>query len=153
MNSPSQLTFTLRGREASPRQRYAIACALEDVHGLKVNWEINPASGDRTVLLWDKREVASWFNHPLALGASGRDLPLGWSIWEREKGKALRLMLPGFVQATEGAGDSVSLPFDPLAATFHALTCWDEQFDKLDLDDHGRPTLAQGIRHGPVWIA
>ena len=58
-------------------------------------------------------------------------------------GKALRLMLPGFVQATEGAGDSVSLPFDPLAATFHALTCWDEQHDKLDLDAHGRPTTAQ----------
>ena len=40
MNSPAKRTFTLRGREASPRQRYAIASALEDVHGLKVNWDV-----------------------------------------------------------------------------------------------------------------
>jgi len=143
MTSPSNPTFTLRGREASPRQRYAIACVLEDVYGLKVTWEVDAAAGDRTMLLWDNREVASWFNHPLALGASGRDLPLGWSIWEREEGKTLRLMLPGFVQAMEDEGDAVSLPFDPLAATFHALTCWDEQHGKLDLDTHGRPTTAQ----------
>ena len=143
MNSPSKRTFTLRGREASSRQRYAIACALENVYGLKVNWEVDPAYGDRMVLLSDNREVASWFNHPLALGASGRDLPLGWSIWEREEGKALRLMLPCFVQAMEDEGDSVSLPFDPLAATFHALTCWDEQHGKLELDAHGRPTTGQ----------
>ena len=143
MNSPSKRTFTLRGREASSRQRYAIACVLENVYGLKVNWEVDPAYGDRMVLLSDNREVASWFNHPLALGASGRDLPLGWSIWEREEGKALRLMLPCFVQAMEDEGDSVSLPFDPLAATFHALTCWDEQHGKLELDAHGRPTTGQ----------
>ena len=102
MNSPSKRTFTLRGREASPRQRYAIACALENVYGLKVNWEVDAASGDRTVLLWDKREVASWFNHPLALGASGQDLQLGWSIWERDRGQGREVDVAGLCPSDGG---------------------------------------------------
>ena len=134
--------FTLRGRAFSPRQRYAVACVLEGRHGLKVNCEVDSAAGERTALLWNGREVASWINHPLALGASGQDLPLGWSIWERTEGMAVRLMLPGFVQAMEDESEPVSLPFDPVAATFHALTCWEEQHEKLALDAHGRPTTA-----------
>lgn len=140
MTSPS--TFTLRGRAFSPRQRYAVACVLEGRHGVKVNCEVNSAAGERTALLWNGREVASWINHPLALGASGQDLPLGWSIWERAEGMAVRLMLPGFVQSMEDESEPVSLPFDPVAATFHALTCWEEQHEKLALDAHGRPTTA-----------
>ena len=59
------------------------------------------------------------------------DLLVEWTAWQHGE---VDLRVPCAVDA-----DAQSWPFDPLAATFHALTCWEEQAGRVALDEHGRP--------------
>lgn len=138
MNATTPPSLTIRCLQASQRQKYAAFCALEKAYGLRLDWEEVVAMGDRTSLHWGEVELASWRNHPVVTDHVTEVGPMRWDIWEREGEVQARLMLPGFVDDPEI--EASSLPFDPLAATFHALTCWDEQHGRLDLDEHGRPT-------------
>ena len=54
-----------------------------------------------------------------------------WTAWQHGE---VDLRVPCAVNT-----DAHSWPFDPLAATFHALTCWEEQAGRVALDEHGRP--------------
>lgn len=139
--------LTLRGQKPSSRQKYAAMCALEKSFDVQVRWEEDPSLGNRTKLYWMDDEVASWVNHPLVTEGDEGVLSLGWSVWQRNQGLSVRLMLPGFSDESHSDSHSTTLPFDPLAATFYGLTCWDEQRGVPELDKHGRPTT----EHLP-WI-
>ena len=89
--------------------------------------------GTKTLLECEGAEVGRWHDHPLVTTdvQPEDDHCLEWTAWQHGE---VALRVPCAVET-----DAHSWPFDPLAATFHALTCWEEQAGRVALDEHGRP--------------
>ena len=89
--------------------------------------------GAETLLGMEGVEVGRWHDHPLVTTdvQPEDDHRMEWTAWQHGE---VALRVPCAVDT-----DAHSWPFDPLAATFHALTCWEEQAGRVALDEHGRP--------------
>ena len=95
-------------------------------------WE-GRKEGAETLLELEGVTLGRWLDHPLVTTEvrPQDDLLVEWTAWQHGE---VTLCVPCAMDA--GAD---CWPFDPLAATFHALTCWDEQAGRVALDEHGRP--------------
>ena len=132
-DSAPHVPWVLRSaREPSPRQEYV----MDQVFGrwFKTSWTWQRREeGAATALEWGGVELGRWHDHPLVRTAvqPEDDHQMEWTAWQHGE---VDLRVPCAVDS-----DAQSWPFDPLAATFHALTCWEEQAGRVALDEHGRP--------------
>ena len=95
-------------------------------------WE-GREEGAETLLELEGVTLGRWLDHPLVTTEvrPQDDLLVEWTAWEHGE---VTLCVPCAMDA-----EADCWPFDPLAATFHALTCWEEQAGRVALDEHGRP--------------
>lgn len=134
--------LTLRTCRVTARQKYVAAQVLSAMGIVEVEWVKEEDAGNQTSLAVNGKTLCSWTNHDLVEEGCGFEVDVDWGIWVRDVPKKVELMLPCFdVSATaQKAGDRGSmLPFDPLAASFWGMTCWDEQRGAVSLDEHQRP--------------
>ena len=89
--------------------------------------------GSETMLEWEGTELGRWQDHPLVTtGVQPEDdHRIEWTVWQQGD---VALHVPCAMGPVANGWT-----FDPLAATFHALTCWEEQAGRVALDEHGRP--------------
>ena len=131
--SAAHAPWMLRSADApSPRQEYVMDQVF--CRWFKTSWAWDRREdGDETVLELEGVELGRWLDHPLVTSEvrPQDDHQVEWTAWQHGE---VTLRVPCAVDA-EGNG----WPFDPLAATFHALTCWEEQAGRVALDEHGRP--------------
>ena len=116
----------------SPRQEYVMNQVF--CHWFKVAWTWERREGgDESLLTFQGVELGRWHNHPLVTTEvqPQDDLDIEWTAWQHGE---VTMNVPCAM-----ISEPTLWPFDPLAATFHALTCWEEQAGRVDLDGHGRP--------------
>ena len=134
--------LTLQTSRVTSRQRHVAAQVLFGMGIDDVEWVEAEKAGHQTSLAVDGTILCSWTNHDLVREKCGFDVDVEWGIWRRNVPEQVELMLPCFDSSAtvQKAGDRGSmLPFDPLAASFWGMTCWDEQRGAVALDEHQRP--------------
>ena len=105
--------------------------------GVEVEWSTAGAEERWTKVLVEGEERARWNTHALSVSQDS-DESIGWVTWVHNGRLAFTLAVPCASEPNQEG-----LPADPVAATFWALTCWDEQHHRLTRDHHGRPTTEQ----------
>ena len=132
-DSSSHAPWVVRSAHAlSPRQTYVLDQVF--CSWLKSSWTWERRDrGAATLLVLHGVEVVRWHDHPLVTAEiqPQDDIHIGWTAWHHGD---LAIHVPCALN-----GEGRCLPFDPLAATFHGLTCWEEQAGRVALDEHGRP--------------
>lgn len=132
----------IRGARPSQRLRYVLG-VLQQWYKIDFQWIEDEGDGIR--IFRGDVLLARWHAHPLTLDDGNSDVLVDWTKWSFEGcANAFELWVPCRVQDEEKDSShpegSAALPVDPLAMTFWALTCWDEQSGLATLDDHGRPS-------------
>ena len=134
--------LTLQTSRVTSRQRHVAAQVLFGMGIDDVEWVEAEKAGHQTSLAVDGTILCSWTNHDLVREKCGFDVDVEWGIWRSNVPEQVELMLPCFDSSAnvQEVGDrGCVLPFDPLAASFWGMTCWDEQRGAVSLDDHQRP--------------